>query len=142
MKISIGNDHAGPEYKQAIVEMLIAKGHEVTNYGTDSANSVDYPDFGHPVATDVSEGKADFGIVICGSGNGIAMTVNKHAKIRAALCWMKEIAALARQHNDANIISIPARFTSIPQAVEMVETFLSTEFEGGRHQNRVDKISC
>jgi ribose 5-phosphate isomerase B len=142
MKISIGNDHAGPEYKQAIVEMLIAKGHEVTNYGTDSANSVDYPDFGHPVATDVSEGKADFGIVICGSGNGIAMTVNKHAKIRAALCWMKEIAALARQHNDANIISIPARFTSVPQAVEMVETFLSTEFEGGRHQNRVDKISC
>ncbi len=109
MKISIGNDHAGPEYKQAIVEMLIVKGHEVINYGTDAANSVDYPDFGHPVATDVSEGKADFGIVICGSGNGIAMTVNKHAKIRAALCWMKEIAALARQHNDANIISIPAR---------------------------------
>lgn len=142
MKISIGNDHAGPEYKQAIVEMLIAKGHEVTNYGTDSATSVDYPDFGHPVATDVSEGKADFGIVICGSGNGISMTVNKHSKIRAALCWMKEIAALARQHNNANIISIPARFTSIPQAVEMVETFLSTEFEGGRHQNRVDKISC
>jgi ribose 5-phosphate isomerase B len=142
MKISIGNDHAGPEYKQAIVEMLIVKGHEVINYGTDAANSVDYPDFGHPVATDVSEGKADFGIVICGSGNGIAMTVNKHAKIRAALCWMKEIAALARQHNDANIISIPARFMSIPQAVEMVETFLSTEFEGGRHQNRVDKISC
>jgi ribose 5-phosphate isomerase B len=142
MKISIGNDHAGPEYKQAIVEMLIAKGHEVTNYGTDSANSVDYPDFGHPVATDVSEGKADFGIVICGSGNGIAMTVNKHAKIRAALCWMKEIAALARQHNDANIISIPARFTSIPQAVEIVETFLNTEFEGGRHENRVNKISC
>ncbi|MFT5673698.1 MAG: ribose 5-phosphate isomerase B [Polaribacter sp.] len=142
MKISIGNDHAGPEYKRAIVEMLIAKGHEVTNYGTDSADSVDYPDFGHPVATDVSEAKADFGIVICGSGNGISMTVNKHAKVRAALCWMKEIAALARQHNDANIISIPARFTSIPQAVEMVETFLNTEFEGGRHQSRVDKISC
>ena len=142
MKISIGNDHAGPDYKQAIVEMLIAKGHEVTNYGTDSTASVDYPDFAHPVATDVSEGKADFGIVICGSGNGIAMTVNKHSKVRAALCWMKEIAALARQHNDANVISIPARFTSIPQAVEMVETFLNTEFEGGRHQNRVDKISC
>lgn len=142
MKISIGNDHAGPDYKRAIVEMLIAKGHEVTNYGTDSAASVDYPDFGHPVATDVSEGKADFGIIICGSGNGIAMTANKHPKVRAALCWMKEIAALARQHNDANIISIPARFTSIPQAVEMVETFLNTEFEGGRHQNRVDKISC
>jgi ribose 5-phosphate isomerase B len=142
MKISIGNDHAGPDYKHAIVEMLIAKGHEVTNYGTDSVDSVDYPDFGHKVATDVSEGKADFGIIICGSGNGIAMTANKHPKVRAALCWMKEIAALARQHNDANIISIPARFTSIPQAVEMVETFLNTEFEGGRHQNRVDKISC
>jgi ribose 5-phosphate isomerase B len=142
MKISIGNDHAGPEYKKAIVAMLKAKGHDVTNYGTDSENSVDYPDFGHPVATDVSQGSADFGIVICGSGNGIAMTVNKHQKVRAALCWNKEIATLARQHNDANIISIPARFTSIPQAVEMVDTFLSTDFEGGRHQNRVDKISC
>jgi ribose 5-phosphate isomerase B len=142
MKISIGNDHAGPEYKKAIVEMLKAKGHEVTNYGTDSADSVDYPDFGHPVATDVETGKAQFGIVICGSGNGINMTVNKHQGIRAALCWTKEIAALARQHNDANIISIPARYTSINQAVEMVETFLNTDFEGGRHQNRVDKIAC
>ena len=142
MKSSIGNDHAGPDYKKAIVKMLQAKGYEVTNYGTDSAESVDYPDFGHPVATDVSEGKADFGIVICGSGNGISMTVNKHSKVRAALCWMKEIAVLARQHNDANIISIPARFTSIPQAVEMVEAFLNTNFEGGRHQNRVAKISC
>ena len=142
MKISIGNDHAGTDYKFAIIEMLQAKGHQVTNYGTDSEESVDYPDFAHPVATDVSEGKADFGIVICGSGNGIAMTVNKHSKVRAALCWMKEIAVLARQHNDANIISIPARFTSIPQAVDMVEAFLNTDFEGGRHQNRVDKISC
>lgn len=142
MKISIGNDHAGPEYKKAIVEMLKAKGHEVTNYGTDSADSVDYPDFGHPVATDVETGKAQFGIVICGSGNGINMTVNKHQGIRAALCWTKEIVALARQHNDANIISIPARYTSINQAVEMVETFLNTDFEGGRHQNRVDKIAC
>ncbi|MNE50307.1 Ribose-5-phosphate isomerase B [compost metagenome] len=142
MKISIGNDHAGPEYKKAIVEMLKAKGHEVTNYGTDSADSVDYPDFGHPVATDVETGKAQFGIVICGSGNGINMTVNKHQGIRAALCWTKEISALARQHNDANIISIPARYTSINQAVEIVETFLNTDFEGGRHQNRVDKIAC
>jgi ribose 5-phosphate isomerase B len=142
MKISIGNDHAGPEYKKAIVEMLKAKGHEVTNYGTDSADSVDYPDFAHPVGNDVSKGKADFGIVICGSGNGISMTVNKYPKVRAALCWMKEIAVLARQHNDANIISIPARYTSIPQAVEMAEAFLNTEFEGGRHQNRVDKINC
>ena len=142
MKISIGNDHAGPEYKKAIVEMLKAKGYEVTNYGTDSTDSVDYPDFAHAVANDVSNEKADFGIIICGSGNGIAMAANKHEKVRAALCWMKEIATLARQHNNANIISIPARFTSIPQAVEMVETFLDTEFEGGRHQNRVDKISC
>jgi ribose 5-phosphate isomerase B len=142
MKISIGNDHAGPDYKKAIVEMLIAKGHQITNYGTDSVDSVDYPDFGHPVATDVTEGKADLGIVICGSGNGIAMTVNKHAQVRAALCWTKEIAVLARQHNDANIISIPARFTSIPQVLEMVEAFISTDFEGGRHQNRVNKIAC
>ena len=142
MKISIGNDHAGPEYKKAIVEMLKANGYEVTNYGTDSADSVDYPDFAHPVALDVETKKADFGIIICGSGNGIAMSANKHQGIRAALCWMKEIAVLARQHNNANIISIPARFTSIPQAVEMVQTFLNTDFEGGRHQNRVDKISC
>ena len=142
MKISIGNDHAGPDYKKAIIEMLIAKGHQITNYGTDSVDSVDYPDFGHPVANDVTEGKADLGIVICGSGNGIAMTVNKHAHVRAALCWTKEIAILARQHNDANIISIPARFTSILQAVEMVDAFITTDFEGGRHQNRVNKIAC
>jgi ribose 5-phosphate isomerase B len=142
MKISIGNDHAGPEYKKAIVAMLEAKGHQVTNYGTDSEDSVDYPDYGHAVAKDVSETKADFGIVICGSGNGIAMTVNKYPQVRAGLCWTKEIAVLTRLHNNANIISIPARFTSIPQAVEMVEAFLNTDFEGGRHQNRVDKISC
>jgi len=142
MKISIGNDHAGPEYKKAIVQYLESKGHEVTNYGTDTDASVDYPDFGHPVATDVSEGKADYGIVICGSGNGIAMTVNKHPKVRAGLCWTKEIAYLTRLHNNANVLSIPARYTSIQQAIEIVETFLTTEFEGGRHQNRVDKISC
>lgn len=142
MKISIGNDHAGPEYKKAIVNMLTAGGHHINNYGTDTKDSVDYPDFGHPVASDVESGKADFGIVICGSGNGINMTVNKHNGIRAALCWTKEIATLARLHNDANIISIPARFTSIEQAVEMVQAFLHTDFEGGRHQNRVDKIAC
>ena len=142
MKISIGNDHAGPEYKKAIVQYLESKGHEVTNYGTDTDGSVDYPDFGHPVANDVSVGIADYGIVICGSGNGIAMTVNKHPKVRAGLCWTKEIAYLTRLHNNANILSIPARYTSIPQAIEIVETFLTTEFEGGRHQNRVDKISC
>lgn len=142
MKISIGNDHAGPDYKKAIVDYLQTKGYEILNHGTDTLDSVDYPDFGHPVAIDVETKKADFGIVICGSGNGIAMTANKHQGIRAALCWTKEIAALARQHNNANIISIPARFTSIPQAVEMVYTFLNTDFEGGRHANRVDKIAC
>ncbi|MDI9256092.1 MULTISPECIES: ribose 5-phosphate isomerase B [Flavobacterium] len=142
MKISIGNDHAGPDYKNAIVAYLEQKGHQVINHGTNTFDSVDYPDFGHPVAIDVASGKADFGIVICGSGNGINMTVNKHQSIRSALCWMKEIAALARQHNDANIISIPARYTSIQQAVEMVDTFLNTDFEGGRHANRVHKIAC
>jgi len=142
MKISIGNDHAGTNYKKAVVAMLEARGYEVKNYGTDTDESVDYADFGHPVAIDVSEGKADFGIVICGSGNGIAMTVNKHRNIRAGLCWTKEIAYLTRLHNDANILSLPARFTSIPQAVEIVETFLDTDFEGGRHEGRINKISC
>lgn len=142
MKISIGNDHAGPDYKKAIVHYLTLKGHEILNHGTDTFDSVDYPDFGHPVATDVESGKADLGIVICGSGNGIAMTANKHQGIRAALCWTKEISALARQHNDANVVSIPARFTSIQQAIEIVDTFLTTDFEGGRHATRVDKISC
>jgi ribose 5-phosphate isomerase B len=142
MKIAIGNDHAGPDYKIAIVQFLESKGHQVTNYGTDTIDSVDYPDFGHAVATAVSEGKVDYGIVICGSGNGIAMTVNKHQKVRAGLCWTKEIAYLTRLHNDANIISIPARFTSIQQAVEMVDVFINTQFEGGRHQTRVAKISC
>lgn len=142
MKISIGNDHAGTDYKKAIVEFLEKNGHQIINHGTNSLDSVDYPDFGHPIANDVTSMEARFGIVICGSGNGIAMTVNKHQGIRAALCWTKEIAALARQHNDANIICIPARFTSITQALEMVDTFLNTAFEGGRHQKRVDKISC
>ena len=142
MKISIGNDHAGPDYKIAIVTYLESKGHEIFNHGTNTFDSVDYPDFGHPVATDVEGGKADLGIVICGSGNGIAMTANKHQGIRCALCWTKEIATLARQHNNANIVSIPARFTSIQQAIEIVDTFLNTDFEGGRHATRVDKISC
>jgi ribose 5-phosphate isomerase B len=142
MKIAIGNDHAGPDYKKAIVTFLESKGHEITNYGTDTFDSVDYPDFGHKVAKDVNDKKVDFGIIICGSGNGIAMSANKHQNVRAALCWMKEIAALARQHNDANIISIPARYTSIQQAIEMVDTFLNTDFEGGRHATRVNKISC
>ncbi len=142
MKIAIGNDHAGPEYKKAIVTFLEEKGYEVINYGTDTSDSVDYPDFAHPVAEDVETGNVNFGIIICGSGNGIAMSANKHQGIRAAVCWTKEISALARQHNNANIISIPARFTSVHQAVEMVDTFLTTEFEGGRHANRVNKIAC
>ena len=140
MKIAIGNDHAGVKTKNAIVTYLKGKGIEVENFGTDSNDSVDYPDFGHAVGTAVASGEAALGIVICGSGNGIAMTVNKHAGVRCAVCWTKEIAALARAHNDANVISIPARFTAVPQAVEMVATFLDTPFEGGRHQRRVEKI--
>ena len=142
MKISIGNDHAGPSYKKAIIDYLASKGHDVFNHGTNNFESVDYPDFGHQVAQDLISGKADLGIVICGSGNGIAMTANKYQDIRAALCWTKEISALARQHNNANIVSIPARFTSIQQAIEIVDTFLNTDFEGGRHATRVNKISC
>lgn len=141
MIISIGNDHAGPDYKNAIIAFLEENGHTVINHGTDTFDSVDYPDFGHPVAYDIESKKVDFGIVICGSGNGIAMTVNKHQDVRAALCWIKEIAVLARQHNDANILSIPARYTSVQQAVEMVAAFLTTSFEGGRHANRVKKIA-
>lgn len=142
MKIAIGNDHAGTDYKLAIMGLLKSKGIEVTNYGTDGADSVDYPDFVHPVAKDVEEGNVDMGIVICGSGNGANMTTNKHQKVRSALCWTKEITALAREHNDANILSLPARFIALPQALEMVETFLNTEFEGGRHERRVEKIAC
>lgn len=141
MKISIGNDHAGTEYKFEIVQFLEKAGHKVINHGTDSESSVDYPDFIHPVANDVENGSSDLGIIICGSGNGANMTANKHQKVRSALCWTKEITALARQHNDANILSIPARFTSKTQAIDMVKTFLETDFEGGRHQNRVDKIA-
>ena len=142
MKISIGNDHAGPEYKKEIISYLQELGHQVKNYGTDETTSVDYPDFIHPVAIDVSLGEAELGIIICGSGNGAAMTANKYQKIRAALCWNVEIVALSRQHNDANIISLPARYISIPQALAMVQTFINTEFEGGRHQGRIDKIPC
>lgn len=140
MTISIGNDHAGTEYMQAVVELLKSKGIEVNNYGTNSEESVDYPDFVHPVARDVEKGNVDMGIIICGSGNGASMTANKHQGVRSALCWTVEIAKLARQHNDANILSIPARFVSKNQALDMVNAFLETSFEGGRHQNRVDKI--
>ncbi|WP_396636250.1 RpiB/LacA/LacB family sugar-phosphate isomerase [Maribacter sp. R77961] len=142
MKIAIGNDHAGTEYKLAIIGLLKSKNIEVSNYGTDGTDSVDYPDFVHPVAQDIESEKADFGIIICGSGNGASMTANKHQKVRSALCWTKEIVALARQHNDANILSLPARYISLPQALEMVRTFLDTDFEGGRHERRVVKIPC
>ena len=140
MKISIGNDHAGTDYKFAIIKHLESKGIKVINHGTDSNDSEDYPDFVHPVAKDVVNKSADFGILICGSANGVAMTANKYQEIRAGVCWTNEITELTRLHNNANIICIPARFTSIPQAKKMVETFLNTVFEGGRHQNRVNKI--
>lgn len=144
MNISIGNDHAGTDYKFAIIKHLKAKGITVINHGTDTNESVDYPDFVHPVAKDVETKKTDLGIIICGSGNGANMTANKHQNVRSALCWTKEITALARQHNDANVLSIPARFTSLPLAIEIVDTFLNTDFEGGRHKKRVIKIptSC
>jgi ribose 5-phosphate isomerase B len=142
MTIAIGNDHAGTHYKQAITKHLETKGFTVINHGTDGFESVDYPDFAHKVSKDVDSKKADFGILICGSANGVAMTANKYQNVRAGLCWSKEIVSLIRQHNNANILCIPARFTAIHQAVEMVDTFLDTEFEGGRHQNRVNKIAC
>jgi ribose 5-phosphate isomerase B len=140
MKIAIGNDHAGTKYKFNIIDHLENTGIEVINFGTDDENSMDYPDTIHPVAEAVESGKADLGIIICGSGNGAAMTANHHKEIRAALCWNKELAALARQHNNANILSIPARFVSLEDSLEFVDTFLNTEFEGGRHQKRIDKI--
>jgi len=142
MTISIGNDHAGPAYKNMICDYLKSQSITVNNHGTDSEDSVDYPDFVHPVASDVEEGTADFGIIICGSGNGANMTANKHQGVRSALCWNTELVALARQHNDANVLSIPARFVSQEEALEFVKVFLDTSFEGGRHQNRVAKIAC
>jgi len=140
MNIAIGNDHAGTTYKFKIVEILKNKGIKVLNFGTDTEDSMDYPDAIHPVAEAVETGKADLGIILCGSGNGAAMTANHHKKIRAALCWNNELVALARQHNNANILSIPARYVSLDEALEFVNIFLNTDFEGGRHQNRVIKI--
>lgn len=142
MKIAIGNDHAGTEYKLAIIGLLKSMQIEVINHGTDGSDSVDYPDFVHPVAQDVEDGTVDFGIIICGSGNGASMTANKHQKVRAALCWTKEIVELAREHNDANILSLPARYIALPQALEIVKTFLKIQFAGGRHERRVEKIAC
>lgn len=142
MKIGIGGDHAGFEYKNQIIDFLKSEGHEAVDFGPSSEDSVDYPDHVHPLAESISKGECDFGILICGSANGVAITANKHQTIRAGLSWNTEVAALIRQHNDANVICVPARFVSKEEAIDMVSTFLKTDFEGGRHQRRVDKISC
>lgn len=139
-KIAIGGDHAGFTYKSLLKEQLEAAGHEVTDFGPGSDASVDYPDHVHPLAKAVVNKEADFGVLICGSGNGVAMTANKYQEVRAALCWQTELAKLAREHNNANILCIPARFVSQEVAQDMTRVFLETEFEGGRHQNRVNKI--
>lgn len=138
--IAIGADHAGYEYKELLRELL--KNNKVKDYGTFSSDSVDYPDFAHPVATAVEKGESEFGILLCGSANGVAMTANKHEGIRAAICWNEELAELARSHNDANVLCIPARYVSAELAQDITTKFLSTPFEGGRHNNRVQKISC
>ena len=140
MSIGVASDHAGYELKTKVIKHLEGKGCVVHDFGTDSAESVDYPDYAHKLASAVESGSCQFGIAICGSGNGVNMTVNHHRKVRGALCWTPEIAALARQPNDANIISLPARFIEASIALQMVDVFLSTDFEGGRHQRRVEKI--
>jgi ribose 5-phosphate isomerase B len=140
--IPIGADHAGFQLKKRVKAHLEAKGYEVKDFGCYSEESIDYPDYAHPVASMVEENENMLGIVICGSGNGINMTANKHQGIRSALCWKKEIAELARQHNNANVIALPARFITEEEGIEMVDVFLATAFEGGRHQNRVNKIAC
>lgn len=142
MIIPIGCDHAGFKTKELIVKHLISKGLELKDFGCYSEESIDYPDYAHPVAEMIEANPGMVGILLCGSGNGINMTANKHAGVRSALCWEIEIAALARSHNNANIIAIPARFVSEQLAIDMVDTFLETVFEGGRHQNRVNKITC
>lgn len=142
MKIAIGSDHAGFEYKEKIKEFLTTKGIEVQDFGAFSTSSVDYPDFAHPTASAVENGNCDFGILLCGSGQGVSITANKHQGIRCALCWNTDIARMTRLHNDSNIIALPARFVALDYALEMIETFLNTEFEGGRHENRVNKIAC
>lgn len=140
LKIAIGADHAGYDYKEAIAEWLNSE--NVKDFGTYSPDSADYPDFAHPVASAVESGDFDYGILVCGSANGVAITANKHQDIRAAICWNEELAELARKHNNANIVCIPARFISIELAEKIVKTFLNTEFEGGRHARRVGKIAC
>jgi ribose 5-phosphate isomerase B len=140
LKLAIASDHAGYEYKEKLKEYLVLKNYTIKDFGTYSTESADYPDFAHPLAIAVEKGEYVFGITLCGSGNGISMTANKHQGIRSALCWNKEISVLARLHNDANVCSIPARFVSFDQAKEIVDAFLNTSFEGGRHLKRVEKI--
>lgn len=142
MRIALGGDHAGFEYKKEIIVLLRARNIETKDFGPFTADSVDYPDYVHPVAIAVEKGEFDFGILICGSGNGVAMTANKHQGIRAGIAWAKELAQLTRAHNNANILCLPARFISLAVAKECVTAFLETPFEGGRHQNRVNKIAC
>ena len=140
--VPIGADHAGFQLKKKIVKSLQDKGFDVQDYGCDSDASIDYPDYGHPVASMVEKNEGMLGIVICGSGNGINMTANKHQGVRSALCWNRELVVLAREHNNANVLALPARFISEENALEMVEVFFTTPFEGGRHKRRVDKIPC
>ncbi|MEM8893719.1 MAG: ribose 5-phosphate isomerase B [Bacteroidota bacterium] len=142
MKIAIGGDHAGYQYKEALKPFIEELGHEVKDFGPYSDESADYPDFVHPLSTAVEKKECDFGILICGSGNGVAITANKHQGIRAVLCWLDELASLARQHNNANVLCMAARFTELDLVKQMTKTFLSTDFEGGRHERRVSKISC
>ncbi len=140
-RIAIGCDHAGYAYKEIVKEYLTSEGYEVKDFGTYSETSVDYPDFVHPLAESLEKGEKDLGILLCGSANGVAITANKHQQIRAAIAWRNDLAALARQHNNANVLCLPSRFITIEEAKEFVKTFISTDFEGGRHQSRVDKIA-
>lgn len=140
--IGIASDHAGFEMKEHLKAFLGKKGLEIKDFGTYSAESMDYPDVAHPLAESVEKGEVEFGIALCGSGNGISMTLNKHQGVRAALCWNEELAALARQHNNANVLSLPARFISVAEAEKIVDSYMAASFEGGRHQRRVEKIAC
>ncbi len=140
--IAIGCDHAGFAYKTVLIKWLTEKGYQVKDFGTFSTDSVDYPDFAHPTATSVANGETCFGILLCGTANGVAITANKHPNIRAGLCWQNDVAIVTRQHNNANIICIPARFVALVLAQQMIELFMTTAFEGGRHQTRINKIPC
>ena len=142
MKVAIGCDHAGYELKDHLIEQLRSKGIEVNDHGTNGPDSVDYPDFGHAVCKEVESNDVDFGILICGTANGMTMTANKHAGIRCGLCWEPEIAALTKQHNNANVIALPARFLSLEKGWDIVEAYINATYEGGRHQRRIDKIAC